>query len=73
MEEIYDSVKHFKFHVLNMGIILITEIKVSTKLFFKQTQEYWMSFGKHTLTKVSEYPLASEAIYLLFTKEYSRQ
>lgn len=39
MEEIHDSVKHFKFHVLNTDIILITEIKVSTKLFFKQTQE----------------------------------
>lgn len=33
MAEIHDSVKHFKFHVFNMGIILITEIKVSTNFF----------------------------------------
>lgn len=34
MEEIHDSVTHLKLHVLNMDIILITETKVSPKLFF---------------------------------------
>lgn len=34
MEKIHDSVKHFKFRVLNININLFTEIKVSTRLFF---------------------------------------
>lgn len=64
MEEIHDSVKHFKFHVLNTDIILITEIKVSTKLFFKQTQECRMSFGR----KVSEYSLQHLKLFIFSPK-----
>jgi len=46
MEEIHGSVKHFKFDISNLDIILSTKIKASTKLFFKRTQDCWISLGR---------------------------
>lgn len=61
----HDSVKHFKFCVLNININLFNEIKSLLGLFFQADSGMPNAFGKHTRRNVSEYSLYHQKLFMV--------